>query len=559
MSAASSGQELASRDNAVAAILGFGTLVLAWHYTLPAPYFLDSFGYVAWIEAWNETGEIPSRYRYANTLLYYVPVTLLGEIGLKVVGVLFTGALAAIYYLMIRRDFSAATGVGATLLLLSAPPTTISATHLKEDLTSLALFTLAILWMRPNAGVLRCAGVGVAYGTALLLKEIMLGAAPFLVGYAHLRCEQIERPSQLLRVGSLARTALRTAAIGLAAVTTIQLVSPTRINDFTTMAASPYMGQFYGLFSPHQATGLSYWAEALLLLQPWYLLPVAFFLATANERPLCQTLYLLMAVVLLAFLANVSVTRMRHFAPVLYFLAPVLFEGSRALIDVPADLITGRRARRRSVTALALIACASVCVAHLAYVRPTLELRLRYNSAREFYAPLQRRLPPDALLLGMDHCPIATYESGLECENHKPDLGPAAAQRYADAVQRRAAERPTYALPDFFDYDRHGAIRRAFEPRLEPEPVYENWWEPYHLMTYGRSVDHVVAASQHRFPVCVPTSRKQKPISVAEDLQLDEILLRYRCPEGEREIPLLTYDGHHTDLVRRSVLRVAPP
>lgn len=542
-----------------AGCLAATTFVLSCRYTLPTPYFLDSFGYVSWIDTWHRTGSVTSYYRYANTLLYYLPVVLFGEYGLKLVAIVVNTALSVSYFAMIRRDFSTAAALGASLVLLSAPPTVISATHLKEDLTSLLFFSLGILLIRPASGVVRVAAAGIAYGLSLLFKEIMLGAAPFAIAYIHLRCADVRDHREVLDLHKLWRSAPRVLMFLAAATAVVLVVSPTRWRDYTTMASSPYMGQFFGLFSVQQARGLAFWEEALLYLNPWYLFPVSFFVFDLRERSPIQALYLVIAIVLLLFLANVSVVRMRHYVPVLFFGAPVLFEGVRTMLEVAAELLRIPRRRAFWSAAAALVLCAATATLQLLYVVPTIDYRLRYAPARGFFGPLAELLPEDALLLGMDNCPIAQYESGLECKNHPPDLDAAAAQTYAEAIAVEASRRPVYLLPDFYDYDGRGEMRRALESWPQRRNVYTGWWERYHAMTYGISIEEAVARRLRHSPSCVPVSRRSTPVRVSDRLVLDEIELSLQCGERERSWTWTAHRGHLTSLARYSVERVEAP
>lgn len=540
-------------DRWLTAVVVSVVFLLSCLYTLPSPYFLDSFGYVTWIQEWRRYGELPSHYRYANTLLYYWPVVLFGEVGLKVVGVAVTTMLAALYWWQIRRDFSATTAVGASLLFFSAPPTVITATHLKEDLTSLLCFSASVLLVGRSAGAVRIAAAGAAYGLSLLFKEALLGAAPFLVAYVHLRADRSISYRQCFETRRLLASGGRVALFAAAAGIMVLAVSPTRIGDYAHMAGSPYMGQFLGLFSAQQAIGLRFWIEALLHLHPWYLIAVGFFVAHMRQRGPVQGLYPIIALVLLVFLANISVVRMRHYVVVFFFLAPVLFEGTRAAVDTVAEIL-GLRGRARGSAAGALAICAVVAAANLAYVHPTIDYRLRYSSARGFFAPLSRALPGDALLLGMDNCPIAAYASGLRCENHPPDLDAAGAGRYAERIAAELAQRPVYLLPDFLDYDSRGAMRRAFEARFASRPVYSGWWEPYHAMTYGEALDETVGQLLRQRPDCHLESRRTQPVAVSDDLTIDTVTLRLRCRDGgSSEISLNAYRGHRV-MLRRSVV-----
>ncbi len=557
-----SGVDVSLRVNAkerwVAAALCAVTFVLSWLYFFPSPYFLDSFGYVAWIEKWRHTGELVSSYRYANTVLYYWPVVMFGELGLKVVGVCITTALAGAYYFMVRRDFSSNAALAGTILFLTAPPTVITATHLKEDLTSLLFFTCCVLLIQPKSGTLRMLGVGVAYGLALLFKEVTLGAAPFVVAYTHVHGESLLTYRDCLEWRALRSTTWRALTIAAGVCLTVMIVSPTRFQDYTMMASSPYMGQFLGLWSPIQAQGLRYWAEALLFLHPWYLFPISFFVAGIGRRSPRQDLYLAIAVVLLFFLANVTVVRMRHYIPVLYFLAPVLYEGTKSMIELASEALGVRQWRTALASTLTLCITSAVAIAHLTYVYPTVDYRLRYTPSRGFYAPLSRALPADAMLLGMDNCPIAEYESGLPCENHRPDLRREAAESYAETVAEKLAQRPIYLLPDFFDYDARGQVRRVFESRFAIDDAYEGIWEPYHLMTYGPAIEDVIERHSAQLPGCTIKELDRRPLAVSDALVLDEVHLQLRCPSRQpRPWVLNTHRGHLTQLVRRTVSRLS--
>lgn len=521
------------------------------------PYFLDSFGYVAWIEEWRRGGELPSTYRYANTLLYYFPVSLFGELGLKIVGVAVTTALTATYYAMVRRDFSRVAAAAAAALFFTAPPVVITATHLKEDLTSLLFFSASILLIRPGGGVVSIALAGVAYGLSLLFKEVMLGAAPFVIAYLCLRRGRVEQYSDLFdfRRWRSSSPALLTFLLGTAVA--VFAVSPTRIQDYSMMASSPYMGQFLGLFSAQQAQGLHYWSEAMLHLHPWYVLLVGFFVADLGKRPPVQALYLLVAVALLLFLANVSVVRMRHYVPVIFFLAPVLFEGARSVFELAFGLSAREVAVSPWPPAFALLLCAVFAVAHLVYVYPTIDYRLRYPPSRGFLEPLATLLPEDALLLGMDNCPIAAHVTGLSCENHRPDLDPTSAEQYARAVSAEVARRPVYLLPDFFNYDRAGHLRHAFGGQFASRPSYSGWWEPYHAMTYGIGLEEAIERELLRRPGCVASERTTTRERVSADLTLDETVIRYRCGAARTgQFAIASHAGYAVPLRRSSVSKL---
>jgi hypothetical protein len=272
------------------------------------------------------------------------------------------------------------------------------------------------------------------------------------------------------------------------------------------------MGQFLGLFSDYQTRGMDFWVEALLYLHPWYLLPVTIFIAGLRERSPIQALYLIIAIVLMFFLANVTVIRMRHYVPVFFFLAPVLFEGTRAMIEIASKPLRTARWQPPWSAVIALAILAVFAMRNLAYVYPTIDYRLRYAPAHGFYGPLSGLLPDDALLLGMDNCPIARYEAGLPCENHPPDLDAAAAQKYSEAIAGRASRRPVYILPDFYAYDVRRHLRRAFASAAVMRAVYTGWWESYHQMTYGISVDDTIARQIRRHPDCRLENRRVRPV-----------------------------------------------
>ena len=77
--------------------LVFGlTLTYYAAFSLDQPYFLDTFGYLSWIETYLETGSSAGNYRVVNSYLYYLPVAWLGAYGIKVVTVAFVSLFAAV-------------------------------------------------------------------------------------------------------------------------------------------------------------------------------------------------------------------------------------------------------------------------------------------------------------------------------------------------------------------------------------------------------------------------------------------------------------------------------
>ena len=540
-------------EAAVPVTLCGGTLALFYVYTLRAPYFLDSYGYLNWIASFNQTGEFSYGYRFANTLLYYIPVTLVGEAGLAAVSIVVATLLSGAYYLMVRRDFSTPVAIAASLVFFTAPSTFISATHLKEDLTSLLCFTVCILLTPADSRAIRWIGAGVAYGFALLFKEIMLGALPFVAAYAYVRRSSLDSYKQLLSPRALGRVVGPGSLLCLAALVVIVVVSPTRFQDFLIMASSPYMGKFYGVISHQLPIGYQYWTEALLYLHPWYLLAVLFFLARAPKRPPSQALYLLSALALFVFLANSSVIRMRHYVAVMYFVAPILAEGAYSLASLANSALARRSHRRLPPAAFTIAMTALLACFQVLYVIPTAEYRIKYNPLRGFFGPLGKRLPDNALLLGMDDCPIATYESTLECQNRPPDLTSDEAEAYAASIEEAASRRPVYLLPDFFSYDAKGAIRKNFTTRFNLKPAYKGWYENYHGMTYSPTIDHMIKRVSFQRD-CLEPSIVRSPKTVSNQLQIEQAEFYFYCDEAPVAFSAAVYRNHLTNLREAEVL-----
>lgn len=519
-------------------------------YTLPYPYHLDTVGYIKWIQAYASTGKFPSDFRLANTYLYFYPVQVFGEVGVKVVMVtvitLFTGG----YYLLLKRDFGLTTALASPFILLTAPTTLIAVTHLKEDYNALLFLVLALLLLKPRLTWRNSAGAGACYGFALLLKEIALPLAPVLVAYLHVQHHEIRDYRSLFEVKKIWQSLLLLAAFIAGALLICYVVHPARFSDYFRMAASPYLGQFLGPFSSLQSAGYRVWNEAILHLFPYYLIFFVCVIVVAWKRQILKLLYFTAALILFVILSNTTVIQMRHYSPVLMFLSPLILD---------ALLIVVRRMIPQAFVQ-ALIVQASVVLLVVFQLRdllPTIEYRLRYNPHAEFYVPLKHLLPDNALLLGMDNCPIASYYTGFPCQRHPVDADAQRYQRFAQRIRNEVTQRPVFLIPDFFSYDRLGEVRKNFPQEFKLSGIFSRLSEDYHAMTYGPPLEEISAGFLKRQPSCTLVNEERREVQTSERLRLNAVQYSFSCETETRRRQYLEFRGHLTFLSRQTVYSVS--
>jgi hypothetical protein len=519
-------------------------------YTLPYPYHLDTFGYIKWIQAYTGTGKFPSDFRLVNTYLYFYPVQVVGEVGIKVIMVtvivLFTGC----YYLLVKRNFCITTAFTSALVLLTAPTTLIAVTHLKEDYNALLFLVLALLLLKPRLTWRNSAVAGGCYGFSLLLKEFALPLAPILVAYLHVQHHEIRDYRSLFAVKKIWQSLFLLVTFIAGTLLVCSVVHTERFSDYFRMAASPYLGQFLGPFSSVQNRGYRLWNEAILHLFPSYLIFFVCVIGAVWRQQILKLLYFAAAVILFVILSNTTVIQMRHYSPVLLFLAPLILD---------ALLIVVRRMIPQAFVQ-ALIVHASVVlfmVFQLRDVLPTIEYRLRYNPHAEFYLPLKHLLPPNALLLGMDNCPIASYYTGFPCRQHPVDADAQRYQRFAQRIRSEVTQRPVFLIPDFFSYDRLGEVRKNFPQEFKLSAVFSKLSEDYHAMTYGPPTKGIIAGFLERQPSCTLVNEERREVPASERLHLDAMQYSFSCETGTQVRRYLEFRGHLTFLSRLTVYAVS--
>jgi hypothetical protein len=169
-------------------------------YTLPYPYHLDTVGYLKWIQDYASTGKVPSDFRLTNTYLYFYPVQVFGEVGIKVVMVTVITLFTGCYYLLVKRDFCTTTAFTSALVLLTVPTTLIAVTHLKEDYNALLFLVLALLLLKVRLTWRYSVAAGGCYGLALLFKDFSLALMPILLVYLHVQLHEIRGYRSLFEV-----------------------------------------------------------------------------------------------------------------------------------------------------------------------------------------------------------------------------------------------------------------------------------------------------------------------------------------------------------------------
>lgn len=540
-------------------LLSLLALAFFARYTLPTPYYLDTFGYVVWIQAYLEKGHFPSVYRLMDTYLYFYPVMLFGELGIKIANMVVITIFTGCYYRLIQRDFSTPTAIMSTLILLTSPAAIISVTHLKEDFTALLFLALAMLIaQKPTLPGSFLAGV--AYGLSLMFKEVTLAAFPCVLAYVFLSWHG--HPSDISTPWH--RTRLRRAGLALllflAGICVINFaIAPERYRDFLNMAASPYTGQFLGLFSKVQRRGYQMWQEAVLYLSPWYGVCLVSVGAAVWRRDAKRCLYFVAFLILFGVLSNTSVIRARHYTPALFFIAPLCVDGVLLLGQAVRRLLARRGLPsfgERQLAGACLLGVIILCAFQITYVISTVEYRLRYHPLKEFYGQLRSHLPADAMLVGMDNCLIATYFSHLPCVTHPVDPDQAAYTRFRDTISEALATRPVFLLPDFNHYDASGMLKRRFAEDFQLKHVFSGLGEDYHSMTYGPSARRTMTQRRQLFPACRNVDEEHKAVAVSPRLTLDSVTSRLACGKEILTQHFWVYKGHVTFLRQQSIYQV---
>jgi hypothetical protein len=556
----------------------FGGFVLFFGiFTLASPYHLDTVIYLESVEQILQADEVvhPFSNRFLNAYLYLLPVALWGEAGVKWLTVLTAGLFLVGYYFLVRRNFASFLALPSALLLASAPVTVMTVTHLKEDYNALLLFTLSalVLGRRPTAA--RALPAGVLYGLSLLCKEFPLFLGPFLIAYIYLLQHNPRSFRELFdyrrAVGSL--PALLTFLLGLAVV--LFLLMPEYFSVIGSMTASPYNGQFLGPFSRIQGKGFNLWKEGILYLHPVSWLAVLALVRALRLRRFMTLLWFITFAAVFLVLSNTTVVRARVFGPALFFLLPLIVDGAVALFEGIPKLVEALRRRNgggEGSPALGrilfrplpgktfdlprtavFILVAGLSLMQAAYVMPTLEYRLKYHPQKEFFGALGESLPPDALLLGMDNCRVATYYSGLQCLRHPVDPDEGQYRDFLKEVASRREGRRLFILPDFMAYDRDGVLRENLGKDFKLEEAYAGITEDFHRLTYGKDMDSVIDGFLGTYGDCGFAGREARKVPLAPELVLDFARYTFSCTDGDRSLRVIEYLNHETYLARHSV------
>jgi len=519
--------------------------------TLPYPYHMDTFGHLLGIRSYVNTGQFRSGFRIADTYLYLYPVLMFGELGLKVVTVVVITLFTGCYFLLIKRDFCLPIAFASALVLLTAPTTVIAVTHLKEDFNALLFLVLALLFLQSRFTWYGSAAAGACYGLALLLKEFSIALAPVLLVYLHVQCHNIGDYRSLFEVKKIWQSLRLMAVFVVAAFVVCSLIQPHFFSgDFMRIrTTSPYRAHFLGLFSPQQRTGYRFWNEGILHLFPYYLIFFVSVIMAAWNGQIRKLLYFTGALLLFVLLSNAATIRARHYAPVLLFLSPLVVDALFIIVRVITRPFARVGIIYASVALLALL--------QLRDLLPTLEYRLRYNPHAELYGPLTRLLPQNALLLGMDNCPIASYYTGLPCRQHPVDADAEQYQKFAQTIRDEITQRPVFLLPDFFSYDRGGQTRKNFPKEFTLTESLEKLSEDYHAMTYSPPMAKVIAGVLRGSPGCTVATAEKREMQASERLRLDLVTYSFACRTTTRQKQYLAFWGHLTFLEPQTVYSVS--
>jgi hypothetical protein len=360
---------------------------------------------------------------------------------------------------------------------------------------------------------------------------------------------------------------VRAVLVVVGALVIILLVSREWLADLVSLTASSSTGQFLGPFSEIQAAGVRLWRQGLrhaTLLHP--LIAVALVVAW-RHRAVGIWPWLLGALISLVFLTNITVARAALFLWSAAFTVPLALAGLSELAGwVSARVASGRivplRVRRPLDALLFAIPVTAVIVWNVVDVYPTLEYRKIYHPQAEFYAGLAEELPEDALLLGMDNGPIATWYTGFPHLTHPVDPDLATAQRFVDEVRDSLLVRPVYKLPDFYAYDADRNIPCAVLARARDDrfaaPAYTAAHEDYHALAYGRPLSELVDELLRVSPGCEEIGQGERPHDLVPDLDLRLARLHFDCDGKLAARSWVLYRGRECFLRPTSVDALGP-
>ncbi|MBF0337482.1 MAG: hypothetical protein HQL05_06575 [Nitrospirae bacterium] len=474
-------------------------------FGLTEPYHYDTAEYMQAVQIFKETSEIRC-FPVARCFNSYslLPLSLLtGYMTLPVTVFLSALLTLIMYFFWIRALTDHTTAAVSTTLLFIVPASIMTITHMKEDFLVLMYMLAAMLLVSgKRPGYVRYAG-GVLYALAILSKEMPIMFLPLFVTSMYVYSLRDDAQwGDFISRDSLLRGGREIAVFLLVTVATVSVFDIHHFQALWTSAASPYVGQFKGLFSSLFPVGISSWRYGVgtFLFVAQFIGLASIVFETDRVKKTIHAAFILEFVLLFFFLCNLSVRVYRHFlwpSLVSLPLMVVVFRNALSLIGI-------RQTVRDAIT---WGTCILIAMFLFYSVYPVLSFHRKVNTIAEFYKniPGERH---NTLVMGMDNCIFVRYFSHLRCISHPVDATEAQARDFANSITAEMQNGTTVlVLPDFLSYDAHKNITNVFTSSFPIEKVYSNWFQDYHFMDYGYTVD------EYRDILLFKTKRSGKDVS----------------------------------------------
>ncbi|QWR78315.1 ArnT family glycosyltransferase [Candidatus Magnetomonas plexicatena] len=488
--------------------------IVLYKYTLKEPYHFDSVLYMKTVDVFKDTSRFECFFG-ARCLSSYILIPLSVFIGAKTLPVTtaITALLALLFYFFwIRRIFGFNEGFLAALLFFFIPASIITVTHVKEDFTAfMFLFAAFLMASKDRPSFLRPLS-GLCFGLALVSKDMPIIFVPFYFSYLYVMGAEFEQSYKKLLSKENIKTGIKNilTALSLSLIVSFAIDSRHYI-DLFHKTASPYDGQFMGVFSYMLPIGLTSWKHgvgSLLFYLQFVMLMAPFFAKTKKEK-LIYILFCIQFAALSIFIANLTVVKYRHYVWTSFLCLPPMLYTVR-------NFLTSFKFNKKIDSGVLYVVFGTTAAALFGSTYPALDLHSRYNTVASIYKNLNID-KNNSVVSGVDDCVFARYFKGLTCVVHPIDPSESEALAFAKEIESYLNEgKNVYFLPDFFSYDRYGNIEKQFVSRYKFLAGKNVLYSDFHYMDYGFTLKQYERKLAHTYSVRT-NSRCEAPYNKTTD------------------------------------------
>jgi hypothetical protein len=427
-----------------------------------------------------------------------IPLSIfIGEKTLPVTTALTALFALLFYYLWIRRIFSFSEGFLSALLFFFIPASIITITHVKEDFTAFMFLFAAFLMASKDKPAFMRPLSGLTFGLALVSKDMPFIFFPFYFAYLYIMGAEFEHSYEKLLSKENLKTGCKNILItfSLAMIVSFAIDRHHFINLFNK-TASPYDGQFMGVFSQMLPVGLASWKHGIgaFLFSLQFISIAAPFFAKTKKEKLIYFIFCIQFIALSVFISNLTVVKYRHYVWTSFLcLPPMLFTAKNLLLRLKLN-------KKMAASALYIVFGITAIVLFLS-TRPALDFHSRYNPVSYIYknSGIDKT---NSIVLGVDNCVFARYFKGLTCDVHPIDPSESEALAFAAEINKYLDEgKNVYILPDFFSYDRHRNMERVFAQGFRYLPAKTALFSDFHYMEYGYSLNQYKAKLRRTYSI----------------------------------------------------------